>query len=49
MPTPVEREREDWMALADNGGVDGWVLLDRLIAGAPEHLRLALLEGRRAR
>jgi release factor glutamine methyltransferase len=39
MPTPPEREREDWMALADNGGVDGWAVLDRLIAGAREHLK----------
>lgn len=39
MPTPPDREREDWMALADNGGVDGWVVLDRLIAGAPQHLK----------
>lgn len=39
MPTPPDREREDWMARADNGGVDGWAVLDRVIAGAPEHLR----------
>lgn len=39
MPTPPDREREDWMALADNGGADGWAILDRLIAGAREHLR----------
>ncbi len=38
MPTPPDRERDDWMARADNGGVDGWALLDRLIAGASEHL-----------
>ncbi len=38
LPTPPDREREDWMARADNGGVDGWALLDRLIAGAPAHL-----------
>lgn len=39
MPTPPDREREDWMARADNGGPDGWAVLDPLIAGAPEHLR----------
>lgn len=38
MPTPPGRERDDWMARADNGGVDGWAVLDRLIAGAPRHL-----------
>lgn len=40
MPTPPGRERDDWMARADNGGVDGWAVLDRLIAGAPRHLEL---------
>ncbi len=39
MPTPSGRERDDWMAAADNGGPDGWAVLDRLIAGAPGHLR----------
>ncbi|MBI2469004.1 MAG: methyltransferase [Candidatus Rokubacteria bacterium] len=39
MPTPPDRERADWMARADNGGVDGWAVLDRLIVGAREHLR----------
>ncbi len=38
MPTPPGRERDDGMARADNGGVDGWAVLDRLIAGAPRHL-----------
>jgi release factor glutamine methyltransferase len=38
MPTPPGREREDPAAAADNGGVDGWELLDRVIAGAPAHL-----------
>ncbi len=38
MPTPSERERVDGTAAADNGGVDGWAILDRIIAGAPEHL-----------
>jgi release factor glutamine methyltransferase len=39
MPTPPGRERDDPSAAADNGGVDGWALLDRVIAGAPAHLR----------
>jgi release factor glutamine methyltransferase len=39
MPTPPERERADAAAAADNGGVDGWALLDRVLAGAPAHLR----------
>ena len=39
MPTPPGRERDDAAAAADNGGVDGWDILDRLIAGAPAHLR----------
>lgn len=39
MPTPPGRERGDATALADNGGVDGWSILDRIITGAPEHLR----------
>jgi release factor glutamine methyltransferase len=38
MPTPPGRERRDAVALADNGGADGWALLDRVIAGAPRHL-----------
>jgi len=39
MPTPPDRERTDALAAADNGGRDGWSLLDRVIAGAPAHLR----------
>jgi release factor glutamine methyltransferase len=39
MPTPPGRERADATALADNGGVDGWLILDRVITGAPDHLR----------
>lgn len=39
MPTPPDRERTDAVAAADNGGRDGWSLLDRVIAGAPAHLR----------
>lgn len=38
MPTPPGRERRDAAAAADNGGADGWELLDRVIAGAPRHL-----------
>jgi release factor glutamine methyltransferase len=39
MPTPPERERDDAEAAADNGGPDGWALLDRLIREAPGHLK----------
>ena len=39
MPTPSGRERADAAAAADNGGVDGWEILGRIIAGAPAHLR----------
>lgn len=39
MPTPPGRERLDAAAAADNGGRDGWEILDRVIAGAPAHLR----------
>ncbi|MBI1962040.1 MAG: methyltransferase [Candidatus Rokubacteria bacterium] len=38
MPTPPNRARRDAGAAADNGGVDGWEILDRVIAGAPGHL-----------
>lgn len=39
MPTPPARERADAAAAADNGGRDGWLILDRVIAGATAHLR----------
>jgi len=39
MPTPANRARRDAAALADNGGVDGWEMLDRVIEGAQRHLR----------
>jgi release factor glutamine methyltransferase len=39
MPTPAGRARRDAAAAADNGGVDGWALLDRVIAGARQHLQ----------
>jgi len=38
MPTPPGRKRDDPAAAADNGGVDGWEILDRVIQGAPAHL-----------
>jgi len=38
MPTPPGRERDDPVAAADNGGLDGWALLDRVIEGAHRHL-----------
>lgn len=38
MPTPPGRERQDSMAAADNGGADGWEILDRVLGGAREHL-----------
>ncbi len=38
MPTPPGRERDDPAAAADNGGLDGWQVLDRVIEGAPAHL-----------
>jgi release factor glutamine methyltransferase len=38
MPTPPARARTDTAAAADNGGVDGWEILDRVIRGAPGHL-----------
>jgi release factor glutamine methyltransferase len=39
MPTPPGPGRDDGDAVADNGGVDGWAILDRVIDGAPAHLR----------
>jgi release factor glutamine methyltransferase len=39
MPTPPDRERADATAAADNGGPDGWRILDRIVAGARDHLR----------
>ena len=38
MPTPAGRARRDALAAADNGGTDGWEILDRVIRGAPTHL-----------
>ncbi len=40
MPTPPGRERiKDPRLLADDGGTDGWALLDRVVREAPDHLR----------
>ena len=39
MPTPPDREWADPQSLMDNGGPDGWSLLDRIIHEAPEHLK----------
>lgn len=39
MPTPPGRGRDDAQAVADNGGLDGWEVLDRVIEGASTHLR----------
>jgi release factor glutamine methyltransferase len=38
MPTPPDRGRADAQAAADNGGLDGWAILDRVIEGAVAHL-----------
>jgi release factor glutamine methyltransferase len=38
MPTPPGAERDDAVAAADNGGPDGWAMLDRVILGASDHL-----------
>ena len=38
MPTPPERERKDAVAAADNGGLDGWEIIDRVLDGARDHL-----------
>ena len=38
MPTPPGLERDDAEAAADNGGPDGWALLERLILECPAYL-----------
>jgi release factor glutamine methyltransferase len=38
MPTPPGRGRDDPVAAADNGGLDGWEILDKVIRQAPAHL-----------
>lgn len=39
MPTPVDRIWDDLPALINDGGRDGWAILDRVIRAAPAHLR----------
>jgi len=39
MPTPQDREVDGNEAAADNGGPDGWAILDRVIQEAPTHLK----------
>ena len=39
MPTPPNRDMGGDGAAADNGGLDGWAILDRVIREAPAHLR----------
>jgi release factor glutamine methyltransferase len=38
IPTPPDRDWSDLHSRMDNGGDDGWALLDRIIRGAPAHL-----------
>lgn len=39
MPTPPDREWGDAQSRADNGGPDGWAILDRIIHEAPRYLK----------
>lgn len=39
MPTPPDREWNDPVSWMDNGGLDGWLLLDRIIRESPPHLK----------
>jgi release factor glutamine methyltransferase len=39
MPTPADRDWKDAQSRVDNGGPDGWVVLDRIIQQAPAHLK----------
>ena len=39
MPTPPDREAGGDDAVTDNGGPDGWAILDRVIREAPAHLK----------
>jgi release factor glutamine methyltransferase len=39
IPTPPDREWEDMLSRADNGGPDGWAVLDRIIHEAPTYLK----------
>jgi release factor glutamine methyltransferase len=38
MPTPPDRAWDDSLARMDNGGPDGWAVLDRIIQDAPAYL-----------
>jgi release factor glutamine methyltransferase len=38
LPTPPDREWNDPQSRMDNGGPDGWLLLDRIIKESPTHL-----------
>jgi release factor glutamine methyltransferase len=39
IPTPPDREWGDPQSLIDDGGPDGWALLDRIIQESPAHLK----------
>lgn len=39
MPTPPDREWHDAQSRVDNGGPDGWAVLDRIIHEAPIYLK----------
>lgn len=39
MPTPPDREWDDDQARTDNGGPDGWAVVDRIIHEAPTYLK----------
>jgi len=39
LPTPPDREWSDPQSRMDNGGPDGWLLLDRIIRESPPHLK----------
>jgi release factor glutamine methyltransferase len=39
MPTPPGREWDDAQARTDNGGLDGWAVLHRIIREGPGHLK----------
>lgn len=39
MPTPPGHDWDDALSRADNGGPDGWAVLDRIIQEAPGHLK----------
>lgn len=38
LPTPPDREWNDSQSWVDNGGPDGWLLLERIIRQSPPHL-----------